>query len=144
MFDLEQSIADWRKQLDVAGIRTPALLEELENHLRGIVEELLRSGSNQQEAFDRAVERIGRIETIRNEFDKISPALPGELMKRIIIIGNGIAGILIGMALVMPALAQHQHTGAMTGESVVALIIGLVLTIGGAGSAWCGFKLREA
>ena len=34
MFDLEQSIAEWRRQMLAAGIKTPVPLEELEIHLR--------------------------------------------------------------------------------------------------------------
>ena len=34
MSDLEQSIAEWRKQMLAAGIETPVPLEELEIHLR--------------------------------------------------------------------------------------------------------------
>jgi hypothetical protein len=38
MFSLEQSIAEWRTQMLAAGIKTPTLLEELENHLRDEIE----------------------------------------------------------------------------------------------------------
>jgi hypothetical protein len=34
MFNLEQSIAEWRQQMLAAGIKTPATLNELESHLR--------------------------------------------------------------------------------------------------------------
>ena len=34
MFNLEQSIADWRRQMLAAGIKMPVPLEELESHLR--------------------------------------------------------------------------------------------------------------
>jgi len=34
MFDLEQSISDWRRQMLAAGIWTPVPLDELETHLR--------------------------------------------------------------------------------------------------------------
>ncbi len=144
MFNLEQSIAGWRQQLSVAGVRTPEILDELESHLREVIGQQIKSDRNEHEAFETAVRQLGRVEQIKDEYNKILITPPGELMKRIIIIGNGIAGILIGMALVMPALAQHRHMGAMTTESAVALIIGFLLTVGGAGSAWCGFKLRRA
>ena len=32
MFDLEQAIADWRRQMLAAGIKTPVPLEELKSH----------------------------------------------------------------------------------------------------------------
>jgi hypothetical protein len=34
MFDLEQTISEWRRQMLSAGIKTPVPLEELEIHLR--------------------------------------------------------------------------------------------------------------
>ncbi len=53
MFDLEQAISNWRRQMLAAGIKTPAPLEELENHLREDFEQQARSGSSTQQAFER-------------------------------------------------------------------------------------------
>jgi hypothetical protein len=39
MFDLEQSIATWRRQMLDAGIKAPVPLEELESHLRDDIEQ---------------------------------------------------------------------------------------------------------
>jgi hypothetical protein len=44
MFNLEQAIADWRKQMLAAGIKTPVPLEELESHLRDEIEWQMKSG----------------------------------------------------------------------------------------------------
>ena len=52
MFDLEQSIADWRQQMLAAGIKTPVPLEELEIHLREEIERQMKSGLNEQDAFE--------------------------------------------------------------------------------------------
>ena len=43
MFDLEQSIADLRRQMLAAGIKTPVPLEELEIHLREEIEQQSKS-----------------------------------------------------------------------------------------------------
>ena len=45
MFDLEQAIAEWRKQMLAAGIKAPVPLDELESHLREEVEETGAFGS---------------------------------------------------------------------------------------------------
>jgi len=74
MFDLEKSIADWRKQMLAAGIKTPVPLEELEIHLRDDIEQRTKSGSDEQAAFAAAVQKIGLGCTLRNEFQKIEPA----------------------------------------------------------------------
>ena len=51
MFDLEQSIAEWRQQMLAAGIKTPVPLEELEIHLREEIERQMKSGLNEQTGF---------------------------------------------------------------------------------------------
>jgi Na+/melibiose symporter-like transporter len=71
MFDLEQSIADWRRQMLAAGIKTPVPLEELEIHLREEIERQMKSGLNEQKAFEISVQQIGQSENIEIEFKKI-------------------------------------------------------------------------
>jgi hypothetical protein len=70
MFDLEQSIAEWRRQMLAAGIKTPVPLEELEIHLREEIEQQIKSGLNKQKAFEISVARIGEAAPIRKEFKK--------------------------------------------------------------------------
>ena len=73
MFNLEQSIAEWRRQMLAAGIKTPVPLEELEIHLREEIERQMKSGSNEMEAFKTAVQKIGQAHMIQNEFEKQMP-----------------------------------------------------------------------
>lgn len=68
MFNLEQSIADWRKQMLAGGIKTPVPLTELESHLRDDVEQQLRKGIGAQAAFDAAAKQLGRADMLRQEF----------------------------------------------------------------------------
>jgi hypothetical protein len=70
MFDLEQSIAKWRKHMLAAGIKTPAPLEELEIHLREEIERQMQSGLNGQNAFEIASARIGQANSLKQEFQK--------------------------------------------------------------------------
>ena len=49
--NLEENILAWRKQMLAAGIKTPAPLEELENHLRDAIDRQVRSGLGEQGAF---------------------------------------------------------------------------------------------
>jgi hypothetical protein len=69
MFDLEQSIMDWRKQMLGAGIKTPVPLEELEIHLREEIEQQM-SGLSEQEIFNSAVQKIGQAGLLKTEFKK--------------------------------------------------------------------------
>jgi hypothetical protein len=70
MFDLEQSVAEWRKQMLVAGIKTPVPLEELENHLREEIAEQKKIGIGEPMAFESSVRHIGRADEIQAEFQK--------------------------------------------------------------------------
>src|SRR5437868_1700990 len=97
MFNLEQSITDWRKQMLAAGIKTPVPLEELENHLREEIERQTKSGLNQQEAFKISVQQIGRPEIIENEFKKNESTA----MKKI-----GVLATLIGTVIILRILTN--------------------------------------
>jgi hypothetical protein len=70
MFDIEQSITEWRKQMLTAGIKTPVPLEELESHLRDDVEQQIQSGLNAQPALENSVQRIGNANKLKSEFKK--------------------------------------------------------------------------
>ncbi len=48
MFNLEQAISEWRRQMLAAGLKTPVPLEELESHLRQDVEQQMQLGINAQ------------------------------------------------------------------------------------------------
>jgi hypothetical protein len=100
MFDLEQSIAEWRQQMIAAGIKTPVPLEELENHLREDFEQRARSGLSTQQAFEDAVQRMGRSSTLTTEFKKVgrtkegTPIMPA---KPLILVGVlGVICMVVG------------------------------------------------
>ncbi|MGA9778775.1 MAG: hypothetical protein WBS33_10950 [Verrucomicrobiia bacterium] len=140
MFDLEQSIADWRRQMFAAGIKTPVPLDELENHLREEIERQMKSGLGAQQAFATAAERIGQANMLKKEFKKVER----KHMKRVLIISAGVIGVLAGMAFVMPAVAQYRHEGAMTLNETCLLLLGFGLTLGGGCVAVFTFGKRKA
>ena len=70
MLKLETLIANWRQQMLAAGINTPAPMNELEIHLREDVERQLKSGINEQQAFETAMVQIGQVELLKMEFKK--------------------------------------------------------------------------
>lgn len=70
MFNLEQSIAEWRKQVATAGIDLPELLDELENHLREDIDQGIRAGARLQQAFEAAVRRMGYAASLKTEYAK--------------------------------------------------------------------------
>jgi hypothetical protein len=82
MFDLEQSIAEWRRQMLVAGIGTPVPLDELEAHLREEIARQIKSGLPKQEAFEISARQIGQPETLRVEFMKTARPDKAQLRRR--------------------------------------------------------------
>lgn len=139
MFDLEKSIAEWRRQMLAAGIKTPVPLEELESHLREDIERQTRLGLSTQQAFDNTVRNIGQPIALESEFKKVE----GKQMKQIFIISAGVIGVLVGMAFAMPAVAQYKHEGAMTLNEICLLLLGFGLTLGGGSVAVFAFKKRK-
>jgi hypothetical protein len=69
MFNLEQAIASWRKQLAASGIDSLAL-DELEDHLRLEIEDQVQKGLLVDRAFDDAVRQIGSSNAVSGEFIK--------------------------------------------------------------------------
>ncbi len=71
MFDLEQAIADWRRRMLAAGVNNSNVLDELESHLREDIGALLSAGMLEEQAFQRALSRVGSPIPLRTEFDKL-------------------------------------------------------------------------
>ncbi|HEV2330672.1 MAG TPA: hypothetical protein VGY56_17970 [Verrucomicrobiae bacterium] len=70
MFDLEKSVAEWRRQMLAAGIKAPVPLDELEAHLRDEIVWQMRSGIDEQRAFEAAISQIGNGAELKKEFAK--------------------------------------------------------------------------
>jgi len=140
MFNLEQSIAEWRRQMLAAGIKTPVPMEELESHLREEIERQMKSGLNEQKAFEVSVQRIGQPKMLNSEFKKSERTF----MKRTLIILVGILGVLIGTAIILPALALYNHEGTLVHNAKVGLLIGIPIALLGISTAFYGFKKRNA
>lgn len=85
MFDLQKSIAEWRRQMLAAGIPTPVPLEELESHLREDIAQQMQLGLSAQQAFGSAVKKIGQAPELKREFKKIG--IPMEIQKIIKLAG---------------------------------------------------------
>jgi hypothetical protein len=81
MFSLEQSISEWRQQMQAAGIKSPVPLEELESHLREEIEQQIKSGISEQKAFEVTVLHLGQGRELQTEFAR-------ELGRREILHGN--------------------------------------------------------
>jgi len=140
---LDQTIAGWRQQMLAAGIKSPDVLDELESHLREDVRRRLKSGAAEERAFELAAQQIGEPATLKAEFVKVESE-ERKYMKRGLIIAAGIIGVLVGMAFVMPAVAQYRHEGVMRNGEPWLFLIGSLLTLTGVGAAIRGAKKSQA
>jgi hypothetical protein len=124
MFNLEEKISDWRKQMLAAGIETPVPLDELETHLREEIAQMLRSGSDGSEAFQSAVQKIGRGNMLKAEFKKVGASLETRFVKLLGIACGVVAG-LFSLWILLVLLTAHEANSAerLLGLTAVALII---------------------
>src|SRR5687768_7831154 len=72
MFNLEQSISEWRGQMLSAGVKSPDIVDELESHLREDWARRMQSGEGEEQAFEGAVRGIGQASLLKHEFAKLS------------------------------------------------------------------------
>lgn len=120
MFELKLAITDWRQQMLAAGIKAPVPLEELEIHLCEEIERQMKSGLDEQKAFEITVQRIGRPTALSNEFRKSERTL----MKRIAKIGTGVAGILVGLGLTIPGFVQLRDELVLANDKLGFWLLG--------------------
>ena len=71
MHNLEQLIVEWRNSMTKLGVGSKTL-DELESHLRETVNQLVRSGTSEPEAFRSAVTQLGTPPMIASEFRKLN------------------------------------------------------------------------
>jgi hypothetical protein len=108
MFNLEKSITEWRRQMLLAGIKNPSVVDELESHLREDVERQMQAGFTGEEAFQAAVQRIGQPNSLRREFGKIGGRKRALLLK--------LKGMLVAALAPSPALSTLTESARRTLE----------------------------
>jgi len=107
VFNLEQAIARWRQLMLGAGIQAPVPLEELECHLREDIERQVRTGIEEERAFELAVQQIGQAVELNQEFMKTGNAKWMMLRK--------LKGFLLGVPEVpLPALDNFEPAARQT------------------------------
>ena len=72
MFNLDESILEWRRQMLDVGLKNPNALDELESHLREEAERQIKLGLTPQDAFETAAERLGQATALNHEFKKVT------------------------------------------------------------------------
>ncbi len=125
MPDLESQIAEWRRQMLAAGIRSPVPLDELEEHLREDMEAQTCSGMDAQCAFKTAVQRIGPALELKSEFQKCpkTTSMKQNLINVLVIVSV----LAIGAALIMPAVAKWHKDGTLAGANLGFFLLGTAI-----------------
>jgi hypothetical protein len=120
MFNLERSIADWRRRMLAAGIKTPMTLDELESHLRADIRALLAEGEPEDQAFQLAVSRLGSPGPLRTEFNKVknTACWPVKICSSLFVV----AILLTALGAIKGLIARNQ--GLLLGMHVVVITAG--------------------
>jgi len=130
MFNLEQSIAEWRRQMLAAGIESPGPMEELESHLREGIEQQMKSGISAQQAFEAALGQIGRADILKNEFAKAGVPIH-ERLKQFIFSVAGIPNyqLATNMNTDTPNIEPRWATYAKAGTFLFPALFMWLLTV---------------
>ncbi len=102
-FNLDQAIAEWRRRMLAAGIKTPVPLDELESHLRDDVEQQMRSGLSAEQSFEAAARRIGEAPALKTEFAK--GRTWSQALQKIM---RFACGLLVGLILLLSGFTFFQ------------------------------------
>src|SRR2546427_7856180 len=86
--------------MTASGVRSDAVLDELESHLREDVDRQSKCGISTQQAFGIAVQNLGKTNMLKHEFGKISPAC--SVTEKLMI---GICAVFVGFIVLLSALA---------------------------------------
>lgn len=131
MHKLEDLIDQWRKTLTAGGHVEAELLEELEGHLRDHIDEMVRTGMPEAQAFHQAVSQLGPISPVASEFLKLSPRLWMPIK------GALVGGCVTTLGLVIALINQVGHKGndMLLVSHVFTVVLGYVsaFLLGGLG-----------
>jgi hypothetical protein len=128
MFNLEQSIADWRQQMLAAGIAKPVPLEELESHLREEIERQMKSGLslNEQEAFNFAIQKIGQAHMIQDEFKKVETTKEDrkwKLAQVLLLAFSSLFPLVVGRQVFYSEMTPGQKTSGLAAVVTFSLLV---------------------
>ena len=134
MFDLEQSIKEWRRQMLTAGVKTPVPLEELECHLREDVEQQAKAGLSEAEAFSGAVQKIGEAQAVKKEFEKVEETAKARRRKFVDVFVMGFATVFpfwVGDSVYFKTGGFSQATAGERNSALAAVsLFGLLFWAG--------------
>jgi hypothetical protein len=123
MFNLDQAIHEWRRQMATDGVKSSATLDELENHLREDVAQRVQSGSNAEEAFKIGVERIGTGVRLKTEFKNAGTSLETRLANLIGIACASVAFLFSAWILFATFFVKIDFVSKLLGLSAIVTAV---------------------
>ncbi len=129
MFNLKEAITNWRREMSAGGIKTPGVLDELESHLREDIEQRVRAGAAEPQAFEEAVRQMGKADQLKLEFGKVEQLRP-QVSPRLVTNGCILLSVF-GMATGLWLLFESEISTAqrVLGILWLALICGYGIMI---------------
>jgi hypothetical protein len=132
MFNLDEAIAEWRRQVTVGGLNTPEVLNELESHLREEVARQVRSGLNTQAAFEMAVRRLGSVSDLKREFEKVGETKAARARQLLKLVQGSVAVLMFLLGLFTFGFSRNALEMSLAERFLgLAAIAFIVLLIGG-------------
>ncbi|EEF57436.1 permease prefix domain 1-containing protein [Pedosphaera parvula] len=131
MFDLDKAIKQWRHQMLAAGIRSPVPLEELESHLHEEIEQQMKLGRSEAEAFNSAVKKIGQARMVQSEFKKVEEtrkARNAKLAEIVILIATSLHSLIAVCFFLfkfqgISELTSGQQISGLAASATLALLV---------------------
>lgn len=124
MPEMEQRIAQWRRDLAETTGCNNEVLDELESHLREEIQQLVRTGQTEEQALALATLRLGQPSALAREFAKVAaPAnwLPVRVVRFV--------AVVLAILIVGYLLACSQAVGLLGAAHVGAVALGYTLSL---------------
>jgi len=126
MFNLDDEIEKWRREMIATGIKTPVPLDELESHLREDIERQTKSGLPEVEAFRTSVQKMGQARALESEFKKVEATKEErawKLIHKLIVIGAGVISLGVSGLVIskVGGFSQMTFGQQMSGMAAVAV-----------------------
>jgi len=142
MFRLDHEVSKWCSALTRQGQLSGAQIEELRDHLYDEIEKQQASGVSQENAFRRAIGKLGTIDELTHEYSKNQRL--GHVLSVIANVPYGVQvlGIyLMALACLMgystAAAYSAYYSGPFTPLDTLPLLLAFVVI---ATFGWCGLK----
>jgi Cytochrome C assembly protein len=127
MFELERSLEQWRRSLAALPGLTADAVAELESHLRDEIQRQQEAGCEPEQAFARAVDKLGTPQALAREFTKVAPETTAPWWPMRIVIGVTAALALLLIERLTASCLEGRF-GVLLAVHIGAVTIGYSLS----------------